>query len=122
MSEPVFAHGKICYIQMPSRNVQESADFFRTVFGWNVRNRGDGKVAFDDATGYVSGMWDPARAAVDDPGMIISIMVDDAVATSAAIEAAGGKIVDAVEPAAREVHGTFRDPSGNLLSIYQHRG
>ena len=122
MPEPVFAHGKICYIQIPSRNVQESADFFRTVFGWNIRSRGDGEVAFDDATGYVSGMWDPARTAVDDPGMIISIMVDDAVATSSAIEAAGGKIVDAVDPAAREVHGTFRDPSGNLLSIYQHRG
>ena len=121
MNEPVVAHGKICYVQMPSRDVQESAAFFTKVFGWNVRTRDDGETSFDDATGYVSGMWDPQRTAVEDPGMIVSIMVDDAVETSATIVSAGGTIVDVVDPAAQEIHGTFRDPSGNLLSIYQHR-
>lgn len=48
-------HGKICYLVMPSRNPQRSARFYQTVFGWNVRTRGDGAVAFDDSTGPVPG-------------------------------------------------------------------
>jgi predicted enzyme related to lactoylglutathione lyase len=122
MSEPTFAHGKICYIQLPANDVKESAAFYQTVFGWTIRTRSDGAAAFDDTTGQVSGMWDTNRQAVADPGLIVSIMVTDAVATVAAIEAAGGTIVDAIDPTASEVHGTFRDPAGNLLSIYQHSG
>lgn len=122
MSEPTFAHGKICYVQMPAIDVKQSADFYQRVFGWNIRTRSDGATSFDDTTGQVSGMWDTGRQAVADPGLIVSIMVTDAVATVAAIEAAGGTIVDAVDPDASEIHGTFRDPAGNLLSIYQHSG
>jgi len=34
-----------------------SEAFYRKVFGWNIRIRGDGSVAFDDAVGEVSGSW-----------------------------------------------------------------
>src|SRR5437870_11004566 len=33
-----------------------SAEFYSTIFGWKVRRRGDGELAFDD-TGGVSGTW-----------------------------------------------------------------
>ena len=122
MTEPVFGQGKICYIQMPARDIQQSADFYRGVFGWNVRERGDGEVAFDDGVGQVSGVWETGRKAADDPGMIVSIMVRDAMASAEAITMAGGTIVDAPDPTGAEVHGTFRDPTGNLLSIYQQPG
>ena len=122
MTEPRFAHGKICYIQMPAIDISRSADFYRSVFSWNIRERGDGEVAFDDGVGEVSGVWETSRTAVDDPGMIVSIMVKDAMATAGAITAAGGTIVDAPDPSQSEVHGTFRDPAGNLLSIYEQKG
>lgn len=122
MTEPRFAHGKICYIQMPAIDISRSADFYHSVFRWNVRERGDGEVAFDDGVGEVSGVWETSRTAVDDPGMIISIMVKDAMATAGAITAAGGTIVAAPDPSQSEVHGTFRDPAGNLLSIYEQKG
>ncbi len=122
LSEPTFGHGKVCYIQMPAVDIRATAAFYQAVFNWTIRERGDGEVAFDDGVGEVSGMWSTDLAAVDHPGLIVSIMVDDAVAASGAIIAAGGTIVDAIDPAATEIHGTFRDPGGNLLSIYQHRG
>ena len=122
MTEPRFAHGKICYIQMPAIDISRSADFYHSVFSWNIRARGDGEVAFDDGVGEVSGVWETSRTAVDDPGMIVSIMVKDAMATAGAITAAGGTIVDAPDPSQSEVHGTFRDPAGNLLSIYEQKG
>jgi len=54
---PTLANGKICYIEMPAIDVRRSAEFYEKVFGWGIRQRGDGSTAFDDATGEVSGTW-----------------------------------------------------------------
>lgn len=37
---PTLGNGKICYIMMPSEDVEKSAEFYRTLFGWNIRKRG----------------------------------------------------------------------------------
>jgi predicted enzyme related to lactoylglutathione lyase len=42
---PTLANGKICYLEMPATDIAASADFYRQVFGWNVRKRGDGSLA-----------------------------------------------------------------------------
>ena len=49
-------HGKICYLEIPSMTAESSAEFYRSIFGWKVRPRGDGNLAFDDPGG-VSGTW-----------------------------------------------------------------
>jgi predicted enzyme related to lactoylglutathione lyase len=54
---PTIGNGKICYIEMPAIDIEQSASFYKTVFGWNVRKRGDGATAFDDTVGEVSGSW-----------------------------------------------------------------
>src|SRR5713101_419910 len=54
---PTLANGKICYIEMPATDIARSADFYKRVFGWVIRKRGDGSTAFDDTTGQVSGTW-----------------------------------------------------------------
>jgi predicted enzyme related to lactoylglutathione lyase len=54
---PTFANGKICYIEMPATDIARSAEFYKRVFGWNIRQRGNGHTAFDDTTGQVSGTW-----------------------------------------------------------------
>ena len=58
---PTMANGKICYIEIPATDIARSAEFYRRVFGWNVRRRGDGSTAFDETTGEVSGSWVLAR-------------------------------------------------------------
>ena len=52
---PTLSNGKICYIEIPSTDAARSADFYSRVFGWTIRQRGDGVTAFDDTTGLVSG-------------------------------------------------------------------
>src|SRR5438045_2681267 len=122
MSEPNYRTGKICYIEIPATNVQTSATFYADVFGWQIRERGDGSVAFDDTVGSVSGTWVLDRPAAMEPGLMVHIMVADAAQAIAQIESAGGAIVQPVDPNSPEVFAHFRDPAGNILGIYQQRG
>jgi predicted enzyme related to lactoylglutathione lyase len=119
---PDFANGKICYIEMPAIDIKRSADFYATVFGWDIRTRGDGSTAFDDAVGQVSGTWRTDRPVRSDaPGMLLYIMVDDINATLALITANGGTIAQPVGADHPEITARFKDPAGNLLGLYQQR-
>lgn len=119
---PTLATGKICYLEIPATDVDRSADFYRQAFGWHIRRREDGSIAFDDTVEEVSGTWVLGRPALTDPGVIIYIMVADAAAAVAGVLGAGGEIVEPVDPTGREKVATFRDPAGNLFGIYQQPG
>ncbi len=117
---PTIGNGKICYIEMPALDIKRSRSFYEQVFGWKTRTRDDGSVAFDDGVGEVSGTWSTTRPPMTTAGIIISIMVDDAAKTVAAIKANGGQIVQPLGAEAPEITAHFRDPAGNVLGIYQH--
>ena len=119
---PNYRTGKICYIEIPAADISESAQFYQRAFGWHIRQRDDSSTAFDDTTGEVSGTWVPGRPPSNVPGLIVSIMVANAAKTIEAILAAGGEIVQPVNPDEHEVYALFRDPAGNILSIYQQPG
>lgn len=121
-SSPNYRTGKICYIEIPAIDISESARFYQRVFGWHIRQRNDGSTAFDDTTGEVSGTWVLGRPPSTHPGLLVSIMVVSAATTIEAIIAAGGEIVQPVNPDEHEVYALFRDPVGNILSIYQQPG
>lgn len=122
MTETEYAHGKICYLMMPSRDVAESANFYHEVFNWSIRQHDSGETSFDDPVGQVAGMWMPDRQAVENPGLELHIMVADANDVESAIVQHGGTLVWRSGPDQPEVYGTFRDPSGNLLGYYQQEG
>lgn len=121
-NEPMWRSGKLCYIELPAADPRKASDFYHQVFGWNIRTRGDGAIAFDDSVGQVSGTWVQGRAPSTDPGLLVYVMVADARSASAAILAAGGVIVKPIDPAATEVFAWFSDPDGNVLGIYQQPG
>ncbi len=116
---PTLANGKICYIEMPASDIARSADFYQRTFGWSIRKRGDGSVAFDDGVGQVSGTWVLGRPPSTTPGLLLYIMVDNAVATVEAITANGGEIVQAIGGDTPEITARFRDPGDNVIGIYQ---
>ena len=118
---PTLANGKICYLEIPTTDIRRSADFYEKVFGWRVRQRGDGSTAFDDTTGEVSGTWVTGRPP-SSPGLLFYIMVDDAAATIEAVKAAGGEIVQPIGMDAPEITARFRDPGGNVMGLYQQPG
>jgi uncharacterized protein len=100
---PTLANGKICYIEMPTTDIARSAEFYKRVFGWNIRKRGDGSTSFDDTVGEVSGTWVTGRPTAATPGLLFYVMVDSVAAT-----------LDAPEITAR-----FRDPAGNVIGLFQ---
>ncbi len=117
---PKFANGKICYIEIPATDIARSAEFYRAVFGWDIRQRGDGHVAFDDGVGEVSGTWVRGRSPAQ-PGLLVYIMVDDMEAVIKAVTANGGTIVQPVGADAPEITARFADPAGNVIGLYQQR-
>jgi len=116
---PTYGNGKICYIELPATDIARSADFYRTVFGWHVRQRGDGSTAFDDGVGEVSGTWALRQPPSVTPGLLVYVMVDSVAATVEAIVANGGEIVQPIGADAPEITARFRDPGGNVLGLYQ---
>ena len=116
---PTLSNGKICYVEMPADDIERSAAFYRTVFGWRVRQRSDGHTAFDDTTGEVSGTWVTGRPPAAAPGLLFYIMVDSVEAAIQAITANGGEIVQPIGMDAPEITARFRDPGGNIVGLYQ---
>ena len=115
------SHGWICYLEIPADDVPRSSAFYRDSFGWRLRQHQDGTVAFDDGSEgrVVSGMWVTGRPPMTEPGIVISIMVDDVAAASARVERSGGVIVRPWDPDGDEKIAWFRDPGGNVLGLYQ---
>lgn len=115
---PTSTNGKICYIEMPTTDISLSAEFYKRVFGWNVRTRGNGSTAFDDTTGQVSGSWVLERPPSQTPGLLIYVMVDSVAATIELIKANGGEIVQPIGADAPEITARFLDPGGNVIGLY----
>jgi predicted enzyme related to lactoylglutathione lyase len=116
---PTLKNGKVCYIEIPALDVDVSSSFYRSVFGWNIRKRGDGSLSFDDGVGEVSGTWVLGRKAMAEPGLLIYIMVDSVAATIDAVTANGGIIVQPIGGDAPQITARFSDPAGNVLGLYQ---
>ncbi len=113
-------HGKICYLEIPANVPEDAAEFYRDLFGWTVRRRGDGELAFDD-TGCVSGTWVREGHRTPDETTRIYIMVDSVAASLAQVAARGGRVLTArteVGPG-MGAFGIFRDPVGNEFGLYE---
>ena len=116
-------HGKICYLEIPANVAQDSANFYRDIFGWKIRRRGDGEIAFDD-TGSVSGTWVKESDRTPDERTRTYIMVDAIADTLKHIEAAGGRTLTPrteIGPG-MGAFAAFADPVGNEFGLYEEPG
>jgi predicted enzyme related to lactoylglutathione lyase len=119
---PTLSNGKICYLEIPATDIGRSSEFYSKVFGWQLRERGDGATAFDDGVGEVSGTWVTGRPPMSEVGLLVYVMVDSVADTLDAITAAGGEVVQPIGGDAPEVTARFRDPGGNVIGLYQEPG
>jgi predicted enzyme related to lactoylglutathione lyase len=113
-------HGKICYLEIPANRPEDSARFYADIFGWKVRERGDGSLAFDD-TGSVSGTWVKEADRTPDERTRTYIMVDDLAESLRRIEEAGGRVHTprtAIGPN-MGAFAIFADPVGNEFGLYE---
>lgn len=112
-------HGKICYLEIPANQAQDSADFYSRIFGWQVRLRGDGTLAFDDS-GSVSGTWVKETDRTPEERTRIYIMVDNITDALQQIEHAGGKmLMPRTEIGSMGTIAAFTDPVGNEFGLYE---
>ncbi|MDB5120320.1 MAG: hypothetical protein JWN56_1538 [Sphingobacteriales bacterium] len=118
-SHPTFGNGKICYLEIPSRDISESSTFYNKVFGWEIRTRSDGSIAFDDIVHEVSGTWRTDREPSITIGLLVHIMVDDIEVSMQAVIDNGGKIVQPVGMEEPEITARFTDPTGNIFGLFQ---
>ncbi len=116
---PTYGNGKICYLELPAIDIGLSAAFYENVFGWKMRKRGDGAVAFDDGVGEVSGAFVGNRVASPTVGLLVYVMLDDIEATMKLVKMHGGKVVQEVGADAPEITARIQDPAGNIIGLYQ---
>ena len=121
VTHPTFGNGKICYIEIPAINIHDSASFYYSVFGWNVRSSSDGLLSFDDGVGEVSGRWVIGPKPASENGYRISIMVSNIQTTIDLIIANGGRIIQEYDIQLAEKFASVYDPEGNVLGLYEHR-
>jgi predicted enzyme related to lactoylglutathione lyase len=99
---------------------EASARFYGDIFGWTVRQRGDGNLAFDD-TGSVSGTWVKASDRTPDERTRVYIMVDAIEDTLQQILARGGRVLTPrtdIGPG-MGAFAAFQDPVGNEFGLYE---
>lgn len=118
---PTLGNGKICYLELPAADVDASAAFYARVFGWEMRRRGDGSLAFDDGVGEVSGNFILGRPPAAEVTMLVYIMVDDIEAAVESVTAYGGTIVQAIGADPGELTARFRDRRGTFWASSRSR-
>lgn len=118
-ANPTYKNGKICYLEIPAEDITQSSEFYQNVFGWAIRKRGDGALAFDDTVNEVSGSWVKGRKPSGNPGLLIYIMVDSVVETLEKVKSSGGRVVQPVGLDAPEITARISDPAGNVIGLYQ---
>src|SRR4026208_2528506 len=113
-------HGKICYLEIPANRAEDSARFHADIFGWKVRERGDGNLAFDDPGG-VSGTWVQEGDRTPEEGTRTYIMVDSIPESLQRIERGGGKVVTQRTEIGEGMgaFAAFIDPVGNEFGLYE---
>jgi predicted enzyme related to lactoylglutathione lyase len=110
--------GGISYLGMPARDAAESADFYRAVFGWEIRGDAD-SLSFSDGTGHVIGHWRTDLPATGEAGIRPYIYVTRLDEVLAEAVAQGAEVVSAPYPEGSLTIATVRDPAGNVIGIWQ---
>ena len=110
--------GGVSYLQIPARDIAESAEFYHAVFGWRLRGTPDAP-SFSDGTGHVIGHWRTDLPAAGKAGVLPYIYVTSLDDTLRAAAEHGAEIVTPPYPEGNLSVTTIRDPAGNVIGIWQ---
>jgi len=112
------AHHSIDYIEIYVDDVTAAKAFYSEAFGWRYNDYGDdyAGIRAPEDDGEVGGITVGDKRGGSPLVLVISEALDGSLA---AVRAAGGEIVEGPfdYPGGRRFH--FRDPSGNVLGVFQ---
>ena len=110
--------GKLGYLEIPALDIERSAAFYETLFGWKIDRRDDTNTSFDDGTGELIGHMLTGRAITREPGFLPYIYVEDVQATITKAAQLGSDVVEPPHPEGGLTVATIRDPAGNVIGLW----
>ncbi len=110
--------GGISYLGLPARDAAQSAEFYRQVFGWEIRGSAD-RLSFSDGTGHVIGHWRTDLTATGEAGIRPYIYVTQLNDVLRKAAEQGAEIVTQPYPEGSLTIAVIRDPAGNAIGIWQ---
>lgn len=111
-------HGKINYVEMPSRDLEATKKFFNEAFGWSFIDYGPDYMAIENA-GLDGGFFKSERVATTENGSVLVVLFStDLEATLEKVTRSGGAIIRDIFsfPGGRRFH--FADPNGNEYAVW----
>jgi len=116
MSDHQFVH-----IELSARDAAEAKKFYGKVFGWTFEDQPEQNYTiFSTGDKEVGGGFNPLTEQNPAGTVIVYIGTDDLDASNKAIKANGGTVtLERYEIPNFGVMSMFKDPTGNLLALYQ---
>jgi uncharacterized protein len=114
----VFRPAGISYLRIPSGDPRRTGAFYEAVFGWKVDLDRDNP-SFEDGTGHLIGHIHADMEVVGEAGIRPYVYVESVEETLERITANGGEVVTPAYPEGDLKVAVFRDPTGNVLGIWQ---
>ncbi len=110
--------GSICHLELYAKDLDKSATFYRTLFGWTTQGHDAGYMMWKDPAGN-NGGFTTAGAPVTNPAATFYIKVDDIPKTLRKIRDQGGVIIREKTAIGGDYgyYALFRDPAGNNVGI-----
>jgi uncharacterized protein len=121
---PAHRHHAIDYVEISVADVEQAKLFYGSAFGWEFNDYGPEYAGIKSPRGASAPEVGGLRrdAGVRPGGPFVLLFSSDLDASVAAVEAAGGRVVDGPYdfPGGRRFH--FHDPSGNELGVWAEAG
>lgn len=116
---PEHTHHAIDYIELSVRDLEAAKRFYAEAFGWEFNDYGPGYAGIRSGDGEEGGLR--LTEEVRPGGPLVILYSRDLEASQAAVERAGGTIVQEIFafPGGRRFQ--FADPSGNELAVWSDR-
>ncbi|TLD70799.1 VOC family protein [Phragmitibacter flavus] len=114
-------HEKINYVELPSRDLEQTKKFFIEAFGWSFEDYGPAYCAFSDQ-GLDGGFFQSDQASTTTTGAALIVFYSERLEeTQAKVEAAGGTIIKPIFsfPGGRRFH--FTEPSQNEFAVWSDK-
>jgi len=111
--------GGLSHLEIPAIDARRSAEFYASILGWNVDQRGTDDYRFRDITGHMIDRWVADRPTSVDPGLLLYFYVASIDEAVARVPLCGGKVVRAKYAEGNLWVATVRDPAGKIIALWQ---
>jgi hypothetical protein len=123
-------HATVSHFEIPARDLERAARFYREVFGWSIEplaweghpyyKVGGSAIPQEGGREGIDGGLTAAGQGIEQPLLMIRISGINLDACLRKIEEAGGRIeLPATAVGNMGAWARFRDPEGNLLGLWQ---